>query len=405
MFEFNPLSPEFQANPYAYYDALRAAAPVYYWEPWQIWFLSGYDDCVAALKDTRLGRDWDRAFTQEQMDSFPKPPDDQMPLVEMQRNWMLLRDPPAHTRLRTLVHKAFTPRTIEQLRSHVEEIVRDLLDEAEAKGSMDLIADLAFPLPVTVIAEMIGIPTADRDIFRHWSHDLAFTLELTDDAEIYAKGAAATVELSRYLHDKVRDCRRTPKEDLLSALVAAEEAGDRLTEDELISTVILLLVAGHETTVNLIGNGVLALMRHPDQLARLQADTSLVRNAVEEILRYDSPVQLTARLALEDVRIGEHTVRRGQQVATLLGAANRDPKQFPDPNTFDITRAGADKHIGFGAGIHFCLGAPLARMEGAIALRQLVERFPNLSIGDDPLAYRATYVLRGLETLPMTLAG
>ncbi len=403
MFDFNPLSPEFQANPYAYYDGLRNAAPVYFWEPWGMWFLSTYADCVTVLKDARMGREFDRALTPEQLAALPKPPEQQQPLIDMERNWMLLRDAPTHTRLRALVHKAFTPRMIERLRLHIEEITTDLLNAAQDKGQMDVIADLALPLPVTVIAELVGIPPEDRTVFRRWSNDLAFTLELTDDPAVYDQGAVATVEFTAYIKGLIAERRAHPQEDLLSALVAAEEGGDKLNEAELIATVSLLLVAGHETTVNLIGNGMLALLHHPDQFATLKADPSLARNAVEEMLRYDSPVQLTGRAVLEDMPLGDYVVKRGQQVATLLGAANRDPNQFADPNTFDITRVGADKHIGFGNGIHFCLGAPLARLEGTIAISMLVQRFPDLELAVDTPKYRPTYVLRGLESLPVTL--
>jgi pimeloyl-[acyl-carrier protein] synthase len=401
MFDFNPLSPEFQANPYAYYDALRAMAPRFYWESWNMWFLSTYDDCVAALRDSRLGRETERAFSPEQIAALPVASDVQRPLVDMQRKWMLLVDPPVHTRLRTLVHKAFTPRTVERLRARVEDMVAELLDAAHEKGAFCLINDVALPLPVAVIAELIGIPSEDREVFHQWSRDLAFTLELTDDPAVYDMGGLATVAFTDYLHGLIAERRKNPQDDLLSMLVAVEEAGDRLTEAEMISNVILLLLAGHETTVNLIGNGMQALLRHPDQFARLKADPTLTRNAVEEMLRYDSPVQLTVRLVMEDMQIGGADIKRGQQVATMLGAANRDPAQFPDPNTFDVTRANADKHVGFGNGIHFCIGAPLARLEATIAIRQLLERFPALTLTDDAPPYRKTLVLRGLESLPV----
>jgi pimeloyl-[acyl-carrier protein] synthase len=403
VFDFNPLSPDFQFNPYAYYHGLRQAAPVFYWDKWGIWFLSRYADCVSVLKDSRVGHEIASVGEPAHSAEILQPPDNQRPLWEIQRDWMLQRDPPVHTRLRGLVHKAFTPRTVERLRSHIQEITDNLLDAVEEKGCMDVIADLAYPLPVMVIAELLGVPASDQVQFRHWSRDLAKTLELTDVAEVYDRGAAATVEFSAYLRTLVAERRKEPKDDLLSALVAAEEAGDKLTEKELIATAILLLIAGHETTINLIGNGVLALLRHPDHLAKLKNDPSLAKNAVEEILRYDSPVQLTTRIALEDIQVGGHTIRRGQAISMLLGAANRDPEQFPDPDTFDITRSGADKHVGFGNGIHFCLGAPLARVEGEIALSTLFRRLPNLTMATDAPKYRETFVLRGLETLPVNL--
>jgi cytochrome P450 len=263
---------------------------------------------------------------------------------------------------------------------------------------MDIIAGLAVPLPVTVIAEMIGVPMDDRDKFREWSRDLAGTLELTEAPEVYERGSRATEAFADYLRDLLAERRQHPQDDLLSALVAAEEAGDKLTEDELIATVILLLIAGHETTTNLIGNGMLALMRNPGQLEKLKADPSLIRTAIEELLRYDSPVQMTARWVLEDLEFNGQPMTKGQQVATLLGAANHDPEQFANPQTLDITRED-NHHLAFGSGIHYCVGAPLARLEGQIAIATLLRRMPNLTLTTDSPPYRDTYVLRGLREM------
>jgi cytochrome P450 len=320
------------------------------------------------------------------------------PLIYMQRNWMLLKDPPDHTRLRGLVHKAFTPRMVEKLRDYIQTITDRLLDAVQDSGQMDIIHDLAVPLPVTVIAELIGAPLADQEKFREWSRDLAGTLEMTDAAEVYERGSRATVAFSAYLHDLIADRRKNPQDDLLSALVAAEEAGDKLSEEELVATCILLLIAGHETTTNLIGNGMLALLRNPVQLARLKADPALIKTAIEELLRYDSPVQMTARWVLEDFEFNGQTLQRGQQVATLLGAANRDPEQYLQPETLDITRED-NHHLAFGSGIHYCVGAPLARIEGQIALTTLLRRMPHLQLATDNPPYRDTYVLRGLREL------
>ena len=396
MFDFNPLSPEFQSNPYAYYQGLRSSMPVYHWEPWQMWFLSRYTDCVTVLKDSRFGRELDDSFFNTQ------PPDSQRVLIEMQRDWMLLRDPPTHTRLKMLAHKAFTPRTVERMRGNIEVLTDNLLDAVQDTHKLDLIADLASPLPVTVIADLIGIPQADRPTFQRWSQALAFTLELVDDPQIYDAASIVTEEFSAYLRELIAERRKHPQEDFLSALIAAKEQQDTLTEGEMIATIILLLVAGHETTVNLIGNGTQALLHHPEQWEKLKADPSLVKNAIEEMLRYDSPVQLTARHTQEDVEIDGHKIPKGRQIALLLGAANRDPQQFPDPDNFDITRIGADKHVGFGNGIHFCLGAPLARLEAEIAFKRIVNRLPNLALTDEMPTYRSTYVLRGLSSLPLT---
>lgn len=399
--EFNPLSPEFQANPYPYYDMLRQYAPVFYWEAWGIWFLSRYEDNVAALKEARFGREILKVMTREEIGLPAEPDASVLPLVLMQREWMLLKDPPDHTRLRTLVHKAFTPRMVERLRERAQTITDSLIDRALANGGMDLIAELALPLPVTVIADMLGVPASDHAVFQGWSRNLAGTLELTDSQEVYERGSAATVEFSAYVRGLISERRKAPKEDLISALVAAEAEGDRLSEDEMVAMCILLLVAGHETTVNLIGSGTLALLRHPDQWAKLKADPSLAKSAVEELLRYDSPVQMTARWVMEDIDFAGHYMRKGQQVAMLLGAANHDPTRFDNPTELDITRD-PNPHIAFGNGIHFCLGAPLARLEGQIAFATLARRLPNLRLATDNPPYRESFVLRGLAQLPVS---
>jgi len=404
MFGFNPLSQEFQSNPYAFYHMLQENAPVLHWPTWNMWFLSTYEDCASLLRDNRVGREWRNILTPDEIALRPEPPDRQRPLFEMQRNWMLFRDPPAHSRLRGLVHKAFTPRIIEHLRGYVQDLTNQLLDAAQAKGGMEVISEFAFLLPVTVIAELVGVPANDRTLFRGWSRDLAGTLELTEASEVYDRGADATQEFAAYLRTLIAQRRESPQDDLLTALIAAEQAGDTLTEEELVATVILLLVAGHETTVNLIGNGILALLRHPDQFARLHADPTLARGAVEEILRYDSPVQLTSRTIFEDgVEFGGKRIPPKTEVAALLGAANRDARVFADPDRFDITRAEAGKHIAFGNGIHFCLGAPLARLEGEIALRTVAERFPKLALTQETPVYRPSFVLHGLEHLTVTV--
>jgi unspecific monooxygenase len=354
---------------------------------------------VALLKDNRLGHELLSVMTREEL-GWDEPPAHQLPLVEMQRSWMLFRDPPTHTRLRMLVHKAFTPRMIEQLRSRIQSVTDHLLDAAYAKGEMDIVADLAVPLPVMVIADMLGVPESDRHLFRAWSRDLAHTLELTDSEAVYNKGAAATVDFSAYLRDLAHARRSNPQPDLMSALVQAEDQGDKLTEQELISTCILLLVAGHETTTNLIGNGMLALLRNPDQLEKLKANSSLGRSAVEELLRYDSPVQMTSRAVLHDVEYNGQQLKRGMQVSFMLGAANHDPAHFEQPGKLDITRD-PNPHLSFSNGIHYCLGAPLARMEGQIAIQTLLNRASEITLLDENPTYRETWVLRGLNALPV----
>jgi cytochrome P450 len=392
MMQFDPRAPEFRANPYPYYELLQAHAPIFYWDAWGFWFLSRYDDCHALLRDDRLGRDESGGYV---------PPPQQKPLFEMMSHWMLVMDPPDHTRLRSLVHKAFTPRMVSQLRPSVQQIADDLLDKAQEKGTMEVIGDLAYPLPVTVICVLLGIPPSDHIHFHGWSDAIARSLDLTEETAVYDRAARATVDLTAYLEQLVTERRARPRDDLLSALVSVEEQGEKLTREELFATCALLLIAGHETTVNLIGNGTLALLRHPEQWQRLRENPELVQSAVEELLRYESPVQLTARVAHQDIDYKGHVFRKGQQVSFLLGAANRDASQFPDPARLDIARAD-NRHLAFGGGIHYCLGAPLARLEGEIAFQSLARRLPNLSLAADTIAYRDNLTLRGLESLPVT---
>ncbi|MBI1259212.1 MAG: cytochrome P450 [Chloroflexi bacterium] len=399
--EFNPLSPEFQANPYPYYEMLRSAAPIYYWEQWNMWFLTRYEDCAAVLRSPHFGHEITRVMSREELGWSSEPQPETEPLWSMQRQWMLLKDPPDHSRLRTLVHKAFTPKMIERLRERAQAITDNLIDKAEPNGGMDLIGEFALLLPVTVIAELLGVPPEDFEILHGWSRDIGDTLELFEGEEIARRGAKATVEFSAYLRDLIAQRKQAPADDMISSLIAIEAEGDRLSEDEMVAMCILLLFAGHETTVNLIGNGTLALMRHPEQWELLKRDPSLIKPATEELLRYDSPVQITTRFVLEDHELAGQQFRKGQNVATMFGAANRDPAKFTNPGELDITRD-PNPHMAFGNGIHFCLGAPLARMEGQIALATLARRLPNLQLASENPPYRATYVLRGLAHLPVT---
>src|SRR4030095_6055002 len=274
----------------------------------------------------------------------------------------------------------FTPRVIEQLRPHIQQIVDGLLDKVEGEPGMDLIEQFAYPLPVIVICEMLGVPVADHERFKGWGLDIARgldTIMLPPDSDVGKRSMASRRALSDYFRELIKERRAAPRADLLSGLIAAEEAGDKLNEEELLATCILILIAGHETTVNLIGNGVLALLRNPEELRRLRATPGLITTAVEELLRYDGPVQRTARVASDDASIGGHTIRKGEMVMPFIGAADRDPAQFPEPDRLDLARAD-NRHIAFGWGIHFCLGAPLARVEGQIGVNQLVRRVPRL---------------------------
>jgi cytochrome P450 len=291
-------------------------------------------------------------------------------------------------------------RVIEELGPYMREVVDGLLDEAAERGTFDVVTGLAHPLPVAVICHMLGVPASDEPLFAGWSEDLVHTLDPMVPPEVMRRGNDATVAFEAYFRELIAERRRRPGPDLLTALIAAEEAGDRLSEQELLTTLILLLVAGHETTVNLIGNGTLALLKNPDQLRRLREDPGLIRSGVEELLRYDSPVQFTGRVALEPVEFGDVKVGKGQQVVALLGAANRDPAQFADPDRLDVGRED-NRHIAFGGGVHFCLGAALARAEGRVAIAQLVDRFPGLELNGEP-ERKTTITLRGLRHMPVT---
>jgi cytochrome P450 len=389
----NPMDPEFVADPYPTYHRLRTEDPVHQ-SPLGFWILTRYDDVVTSLRDPRFGKEAIAAVVAARFGSVP-------PGYGLS---MLDRDPPDHTRLRSLVSKAFTPRVVEVLRPRVQRIVDELLAGVQAQGHMDLIEDFAYPLPVIVICEMLGVPAQDRDRFRAWGLDIARGLDaimLPPESDVIARSLASRKALGGYFRELIAERRRQPRADVLSGLIAAEEAGDKLGEEELLATCILLLVAGHETTVNLIGNGTLALLRHPDQLRRLRDDPGLIASAVEELLRYDGPVQRTARVPSEDVKIGGRIIPKGEMVMPFIGAADRDPAQFPEPDRLDLGRAD-NRHIAFGWGIHFCLGAPLARVEGQIAIDALVRRLPRLALATDRPEFRQSLTLRGLAALPVT---
>jgi cytochrome P450 len=391
---FNPLLPEFHADPYPFYRRLREKEPVHR-SALGFYVLTRLDDCVAVLRDQRFGRE---EF--QQMLSAVYADDSQTPSLPRS---MLFRDPPDHTRLRALVSQAFTPRVVEGMREHIQGIVDRLLDRVQDAGRMDIIDDLAYPLPVTVICEMLGVPVGDHASIRGWSADIARSLDaigLPADPVIVERGRRSRRALADYFRRLVPERRARPRADLLSGLLAAEEQGDKLTHDEVIAMCLLLFIAGHETTVNLIGNGTLALLRHPEQWRALQANPALVENAVEELLRYDSPVQRTARIAHTDAEVAGQPIARGSMVVTVLGAANRDPAHFVDPDRLDITRRDP-RHIAFGFGIHFCLGAPLARVEGQVALGTLARRMPGLALAEDTQEWRESSVLRGLKRLPV----
>jgi cytochrome P450 len=394
--DYNPFLPEFRRDPYPFYERMRNAEPVH-WNPPGIWVLTRHEDAVGMLRHPGMSSD----FRNSELYLVFREMQGIDPATEREPS-MLFRDPPDHTRLRGLVTKAFTAKRIEDLRPRMERIVDELLDAALARGEMDVVADLAYPLPVTVICEMLGVPEADHHRFHAWSADLVVTLDPMVPPDVMARAVVAGEAFDAYFADLIAKRRRDPRDDLLSALIAAEEEGGRLRQDELLTQLVLLLVAGHETTVNLISNGTLALLQHPDQLRRLRDDPGLIRSGVEELLRYYSPVQLTGRIPMEDMEIGGVPVRRGQQVVALVGAANRDPAQFDDPDRLDLSRE-PNHHIAFGGGIHRCLGAALARAEGQVALGALVRRTASIEPLSHEPTWKETITLRGLASLAVAV--
>ena len=399
---FNPLAPEVLADPYPHYRRLRSHDPVH----WGVsgdpnfagcWYITRYDDVVSILKDQRFGREIWRVLPE----LFPPAPAAQQPIAEMSWYWMVLRDPPAHTRLRSLVHRVFTPRMIERLTPRIAQIVDRLLDDVQDKGGMDIKADFAFLLPVIVIAEMLGVPPEDCNLFIPWSKALAAVIEFKQSDEVQTQGSQAILALNDYLRSIIAERRKRPREDLISALLAVEEEGQKPTEAELLGTCTQLLFGGNEPVADLIGNGLLALLRHPDQLDKLRNNPELAETAVDELARYDSSVQMTFRYVLGEVTFGGKTMRQGEPVAIVFGAANRDPAQFPNPDQLDLART-PNRLASYGFGIHYCLGAAMARAEGRIAFNILLRRFPNLTLQTDTLTWNETVAVRGLKTLPVS---
>ena len=392
----------FKANPYPFYARLRNEAPVcrvMLPDKQSAWLITRYEDVVTALKDERFVKDKLHALTPEQTAKQPWMPGAFKPLT---RN-MLDLDAPDHTRLRALVHKAFTPRRIEQMNERIQRLTDELLDAVQSRGRMDLIRDYALPIPITIIAEMLGVPVRDRHAFHRWS---SAVVAANASRWGMARAIPNVMLFLRYIRKLVKARQASPHDDLISALIQAEEAGDQLSEDELLAMIFLLLIDGHETTVNLIGNGMLALLEHPDQLAMLRNDPTLIKSAVEELARYHSPVEwATERYAREDITIAGATIPRGELVYGVLASANRDERQFPNSDVLDITRA-PNKHLAFGQGMHYCLGAPLARMETQIAIATLLRRLPDVQLAAKPesLRWRPELMLRGLEALPVGFA-
>ncbi|WAH37824.1 cytochrome P450 [Alicyclobacillus dauci] len=399
---------QLQRDRYAVYEMLRTTAPVLA-EPGQTpfrsfttWHLTRYDDCLAVLRDNRFIHEARKHLDASQ---FGDPSPNHMSLAKSHRNWMLFRDPPDHTRLRSLVQRAFTPKMVASLRPRIEQTTSFLLDEMADNTDVDLVRTLAYPLPVVIIAELLGVPMQDREQFRDWSNALFQSLDLIANNETWDEASRAVEALRDYFRQIVQARSIQPQNDLISGMVRARDESESLSEDELLDNCVLMLVAGHETTVNLIGNAVFLMLTHPDQLALLKADATLVPNAIEEVLRLESPIQVTERFVREDVELAGVTMRKGDYVKPWIGSANRDPNKFPNPNRFDITRE-PGRHLSFGQGIHFCLGAPLARLEGTVALQMLFERFPDAELlGDDGYVWKPSVLTRSLERLMLKLHG
>jgi cytochrome P450 StaP len=397
---FDYYSSEFLVDPYSFYRRLREEDPVHWGLPFEpnfegAWHIARYADVNAMLKDPRLGK---AAVADERMAALPVEAQEYLGMLSLA---LLRADPPDHTRLRALVSKAFTPRMVEGLRPRVEAIATALLDEAEGAPEMDLIYQYAFPLTITVITEMLGLDYDDRDQLKRWAGVLVAAQECKRTPEVYGPASEASAEVVAFFHEQIARQREAPRPGILSDLIAVrDQDGDRLSENELIVTCALLLVAGHDTTVNLIGNGMFALLRNPDQLALLRENSALISSAVEEFLRYDSSTQMSERIAREDVEYGGKVIHRGDQINLLMGSANRDPAQFSDPARLDITRKD-NRHIAFGHGIHYCLGAPLARLEAHVAIPLLLRRRPQLRLTVEEPERRETIGFRGLKHLPV----
>ena len=402
------IDPEVIANPYPSYHQLRTVDPVHWNPETPCWDLTRYADVEEVYRDGRMSVDRMSVFSARIPESLKQT---MAPILHIFNNMMLMSDPPKHTRLRSLANKAFTPRVVENMRIHIQAIADQLIDDVGKASRIDVINDLAYPLPVMVICEMLGVASEDRDQFRKWADDLALFLgDFRRAAEHVEVAQRSALDMIHYLGGIIRECRQHPREDLISALVAAEDEGERFSEDELFSMFVLLQIAGHETTTNLIGNGMLALLQNPGEMQKLRDDPSLIETAVEEFLRFNSPIQSTSRFATEDVVIGGQQISKGDLVRMYIGAANRDPARFTEPDSLDITRQD-NRHVALALGPHFCLGAALARLEGQIAIGTILRRLPGIRL-ESPLSsesrladfrWRDNPIFHGLESLPVVL--
>jgi pimeloyl-[acyl-carrier protein] synthase len=389
------LDPEILANPYPMYRELREKDPVH-WDPYlHAWVVTRYEDVVRVLRDCSAAR----VPSPESLSSMGL--ENLSPIAKVMVQQMLFMDPPAHTRVRGLASQAFAPHRVAALREHVRDIVRNLLDAAAPRGRMDIISDLAEPMPYTITAELIGVPVQDASQLKEWSQDFARLLgNFQHDAEEARTIGRSVEEMTKYFRAAIEATRKRPREGLIHSFITASMDGDRFTDDEIVANVIVTMVGGQETTTNLIGNGVLTLLRHPVDYERLRCDLSLIPGAVEEMLRYEPPSQHTARLAPEDVPLGGMLIRKRQAVIALLAAANRDPDRFPEPDRFEIARRD-NRHLSFGWAAHFCFGATLARIEAQVAFEELLRRCSHWSLESSALTWRENLGLRGLTSLPI----
>ena len=424
----NLLREEVRANPYPFYAQLRSHDPVHWDEEMGFWVLTRYADIASVYYDDRFSR------AQGLMRGFQRLPENEQriaePVYHSFSKTMFYADPPYHTHLRGLMNNAFTPRRVEQLRPYIQRVVDDLLDVVQAKGQMDLIRDLAYPLPVMVIAELLGLPSQDRQRFKGWSDDLFAILgTVRHESQLMERAAQSLTQMTEYITALSHERRQQPRDDLLSALVGVvdneealacphhdsgvgvsphsggrraheQSASAHLTQEELVANINILLSTGHETTTHLIGNGVLALLQNPDQLQKLQQQPRLVSSAMDEMMRYENPVQITYRSAIEDVEMGGRQIRKGELVNSILGSANRDLEKYTDPDRFDITR-NEGRHLNFGLGIHYCIGASLVRLEAEIAFLTILRRFPKLQLATKKLDWQEHPIFRGLKSLPV----
>lgn len=399
--EYDPRRPDVIADPYPVFQELREQSPVHYSQVLGGWVLTRYDDVKLAISDRRFSADRMRPF-------FAQLPSDQRQefgaLGDSISRWAVFHDPPEHTRLRGLMNKAFTARAIERLEPRIRSIVDRLLDQVIDRGEMDLIADFAYPLPASVILEMLGLPCEDLNQIKTWSDELAlFVGSSVNTPDKYQRATASITAMNEYFGAGIERHRRRPGDDLLTALLTAQEQGDALTDDELVATCVLLVFAGHETTTNLIGNGMLGLLRHPAELARLRHNPALMASAVEEFLRFDGPAATAVRIAKEAISLHGQSIQPGDRVFAMINAANRDPRHFTDPESLDVGRK-ENRHLAFGHGIHFCIGAPLARLEAKLAIAAILDRCPDLVLCSNRLSWSDSLVLRGVQALPVAIS-